>query len=330
MTSIPYPLAAAAPKQLRPLNISRDLFAVADLIELCFASTMDDEGKGYIRQMRRASHDMRFLRWATSVVDTVSLPLTGYVWEEAGRIIGNISLIPFRRKGKRIFLIANVAVHPDHRRQGIARLLTLRAVENARQRHSDAIWLHVRDDNEAASALYRELGFEEKARRTTWLASPDASIEDRRLFGRVGPRRSADWALQRGWLERLYPETLSWYQSLPWDAFRPGVLGGLYRLVSDTAIRHWTLNKSGRLDAVLTWERSQGFADHLWLAFAMQTDPALITDLLMFARRQLSNRRRLALEFPAFVAHDAIRSAGFSPQRTLIWMKATEALQPAA
>jgi hypothetical protein len=87
---------------MRPMSMFRDLSAVADLIELCFADAMDRDGQRYIADMRRASHDNSFLKWASNMTETASLPLTGFVWEENGRIIGNASLIPFRDTGKRI------------------------------------------------------------------------------------------------------------------------------------------------------------------------------------------------------------------------------------
>ena len=117
MSSITVPVNTKEHPHVRPLNVIRDLSVVADLIELCFAPTMDNEGQRYLSDMRRASRDDGFLNWASRVTETTSLPLTGYVWEQNGRIIGNASLIPFRDKGKRVYLIANVAVHPDHRRQ---------------------------------------------------------------------------------------------------------------------------------------------------------------------------------------------------------------------
>jgi ribosomal protein S18 acetylase RimI-like enzyme len=124
---------------------------VADLIELCFDTNMDSEGRSYVRQMRRASRDVSFMRWASAAIETASLPLSGFVWEQDGRIIGNASLVPFRHKGKRIFLIANVATHPDHRRKGIARFLTEQVMRQARQRGAEELWLHVRADNPARS-----------------------------------------------------------------------------------------------------------------------------------------------------------------------------------
>jgi len=95
----------AAPGRMRPLNVLRDLPAVADLIELCFSNTLDPEGRSYIDQMRRNGRDSSFLNWAPRVIESVSLPLSGFVWEDSGRIVGNVSLIPFSKAGRKVFLI---------------------------------------------------------------------------------------------------------------------------------------------------------------------------------------------------------------------------------
>ena len=134
MSSILIPVSTTEKSQVRPMNILRDLPAVADLIEMCFSNTMDDEGQSYLQQMRRASRDDSFLRWASKVVDSASLPMTGFVWEENGKIIGNASLVYNRYKGKKLALIANVATHPDFRRRGIGRTLTERTMTHARQK----------------------------------------------------------------------------------------------------------------------------------------------------------------------------------------------------
>src|SRR5215208_2651731 len=173
MSSITIPVKANEHPNIRPLNVLRDLPAVADLIELCFSSTMDNDGQRYLSDMRRASHDDSFLSWASHMTETASMPLMGYIWEQAGRIVGNASLIPFRDHGKRIYLIANVATHPDFRRRGIGRALTERVTQHARGKNAAAIWLHVRDDNPGAIQLYESLGFQEIARRTNWHAVPD-------------------------------------------------------------------------------------------------------------------------------------------------------------
>src|ERR1044071_4866379 len=187
-------------KHMRPLNVLRDLSAVADLIELCFLPTMDNDGPRYLSDMRRPSRDDSFLHWASRVTETASMPLMGYVWEENGRIIGNASLIPFRDKGKRIYLIANVATHPDYRRRGIGRALTERVMRQARDKKASATWLHVRDDNPGAIKMYQDLGFQEIVRRTTWQATPDPRRSYLNTDIKIASRQTRFWSLQQEWL----------------------------------------------------------------------------------------------------------------------------------
>ena len=80
MAAITTPIPAQTP-QMRPLNILRDLPGVAELVEKCFADTIDPEGRRYLQQMRRAGQDNAFLRWASRTVETASMPLSGYVWD---------------------------------------------------------------------------------------------------------------------------------------------------------------------------------------------------------------------------------------------------------
>ncbi len=167
-------ITQATTSPIRKVNIRQDLLEIADLIELCFAKTLDEDGREYLRQLRWTARDLNYLSWLQGAAERIAPPLYGLVWEENSRIIGNLSLIPLNRAGKLIYLIANVAVHPDYRQQGIGRLLTQEALEHLRQRGIDTAWLQVRDDNPIAYHLYRSLGFVERARRTTWISTPAA------------------------------------------------------------------------------------------------------------------------------------------------------------
>jgi GNAT superfamily N-acetyltransferase len=129
---------------LRPFDVRRDLAAVADLVEQCFADTLDPDGERYLEQMRAASRNPGFIHFAAAASEWSSVPLTGYVWEEDGKVVGNISLIPFALRNQRNYLIANVATHPAYRRRGIAHSLTSQAIEHARRRGAPSAWLHVR------------------------------------------------------------------------------------------------------------------------------------------------------------------------------------------
>ncbi len=307
---------------MRPLNILRDLSTVADLIELCFSPTMDTDGQRYLADMRRASRNDSFTGWASRVTDNASLPMMGYVWEENNRIVGNASLIPFHYEGKRIFLIANVATHPDHRRRGIGRALTERVMKQARDKKASAIWLHVRDDNPGAIKLYEDLGFRELARRTTWTASPDSFLPQPDSDIQIVPRHSHFWLQQQEWLRRLYPKSLNWYQPLNTSALKPGLMNWLYLLFVDLNIAQWAAVRGADLLATLSWMPYGGRLDSIYAATGTGSSPEALTQLLIHARRTLSSRTTLSLDYPAGEMTDAISAAGFKARRTLLWMKA--------
>jgi GNAT superfamily N-acetyltransferase len=323
MTAISTSISADRP-QLRPLNILHDLPGVADLIEKCFADTMDAEGRSYLQQMRRAGQDNVFLRWASNAVESVSMPLSGFVWEENGTIIGNVSLIPYNYKRKKIYLIANVAVHPDLRRKGIGRALTLAAMQRADQRHANATWLHVRDDNPGAIALYRSLGFEELARRTTWQAKPDRNASTDATGISLSKRYGRDWVQQETWLHRLYPDLMDWYQAMPWRSLRPGLGPAFYRFMLDYDVRHWAARIGNGPAAVVSWQSMANHNDRLWVAVPPEGGEQALTTLLRHVRHEMAWRLNLTLDFPTGQYHAAIEAAGFHIHRTLLWMK----LQP--
>jgi ribosomal protein S18 acetylase RimI-like enzyme len=331
MSSITIPARAEVHPHLRPLNILRDLPSVADLIETCFASTMDSDGRRYVQDMRRAGKDNSFIRWANRAAETTSLPLSGYVWEENGKIVGNASLVPFRHKKQRIYLIANIATHPDYRRKGIARALTERAIQHAHEKKVEDIWLHVRHDNPDAIDLYTKLGFVERARRTSWQASTDPHVPILQTDITITSRNPDDWKTQLNWLSRLYPDPLSWHRNWSFSSLRPGLWNWLYLLFVDMNIQQWEAvrknppsTRSGEtMEAVLSWVPF-GRGESLFAATGEGSDPVALTALLLQARRELSRfHPNIALEFPAGEFDSAIQAAGFKSLRTLIWMQAT-------
>lgn len=321
MASISLPTSAQL-KKLRPLNILKDLPAVADLIELCFSETMDNEGKRYVQDMRRASDDNSFIKWANRVADSTSLPLTGYIWEEDNQIVGNISLVPFRHRAKKLYLIANVAVHPNYRRRGIAYALTERALLHARSKKIKDVWLHVRADNPEAILLYSKLGFKERARRVSY-QSIAGHYEIKQQDYQVGKRYNHFWQTQRLWLLRFYPDLLAWYQNWNFSLLRPGLLNWLYLFLTDTAIQQWVVTKGEQLHSTLAFiphERGES----LFLGIGERSAPEAVTAILIQARKDLLHYRpKLKLEFPISNFDSAIQAAGFKQVRTLIWMHAT-------
>lgn len=55
--------------------------------------------------------------------------------------------------------IGTIAIHPDYRRKGIARLLLIKALREAYREGARMVFLEVRINNLAAQDLYRKFGF---------------------------------------------------------------------------------------------------------------------------------------------------------------------------
>lgn len=322
MATITLPTQRNSP-HLRSLNILKDLPAVADLIEQCFSDTMDSDGRQYIKDMRRAGNDNSFTKWADRVAETTSLPLTGYVWEENNQIIGNVSVVPFRNQKKKLYLIANVAVHPNHRRKGIAHALTERALQHIRDKKVNDAWLHVRADNSTAINIYNQLGFREQARRTTWQAIHQTDLIPASDKFTITKRFAHFWQTQRLWLLRLYPDGLAWHQNWNILSLRPGFWNWLYLFLTDTNVRQWAITKDNHLHATLSFS-PYGQAKGLYLATGDRSDKEAVKHLLKFVRHEVTRYHpKLGLDFPVSEFDEVIQEAGFKPTRTLIWMHAT-------
>ncbi len=320
MVSIVRRASTSQLSNLRPFDPGRDLAPAADLIELCFAQTLDQDGQQYLQRMRQAARDPVLLRWTGLSAGWAGVPMEGYVWEEDGRLAGNLSLIPYSLHGRRCYMIANVAVHPDYRRRGIGRALTAKAIEHSRQRAAPQVWLQVREENEAAISLYLSLGFLERARRTTWHSQNDYLRNpppDDLIFG---PRRARHWPAQQAWLSQNYPAELTWHLSLKIDALRPGLWGSLYRGFNDLYVQQWVVQRGTQALALVAWLSSASAANTLWLAAPPDSDELAITHLLLFARQQAPTHRLLALDYPARQSAGAIHQAGFVEHQTLMWM----------
>ncbi|MEA4909184.1 MAG: GNAT family N-acetyltransferase [Chloroflexi bacterium] len=315
-------MIAIQKSHIRPLDARRDLFAIADLIELCFASQMDQDGWEYLKSIRRIAHENSSTRWIISAGERIPYPMNGLVWEEDGKIVGNLTLIPYLKNFRWKYLIANVAVHPDYRRRGIARQLTHQAITQLQDMGAESIWLQVRADYFPAYNLYRSLGFVDRAQRTTWLCEscPPANHPPGETL-KAGHRTRRDWKLQEAWLKDNYPPHIAWYFPLNLASFRPNLWAGLVSLIEGTPLVHWSVHQHGQLYGTATWERTIHYADNLWLAASPQWEDTAVPALLNHARLFIPTHRPLAINYPAGRAVQAFEMCNFRVLNTLIWME---------
>ncbi len=105
----------------------------------------------------------------------ISQPL---VVEYNGRIIGYV--VPWFVVDE--LQIANLAIHEDFRRRGLAKRLIAYLCEIAQQRNCTAAHLEVRHTNTAARQLYESLGFKTTAvRRAYYSPTEDALLMSKNL-----------------------------------------------------------------------------------------------------------------------------------------------------
>ena len=104
-----------------------------------------------------------------SVASELKNPLSCWlVAEEDGKVAGYVGSQTVIDESD----MMNVAVHPNHRRKGIAEALVVELVEALKKRESRCLTLEVRASNEPAKALYEKLGFTQVGLRKNYYRNP--------------------------------------------------------------------------------------------------------------------------------------------------------------
>lgn len=310
---------------LRPVNLRTDLSQLADLIEVCFASTLDSGGRSAIQEMRALSRSGPLL-WLLSRLGQKLPFMQGYVWIEGSRVVGNVSVSPAGYANG--WVIANVAVYPEYRQRGIARQL-MQAALKLIERQGQFATLQVDADNPPARHLYETLGFETQRsfirwRRLSHLRQPDPLPD-------LPPIRP----LARSEADRLYalanrvrPNSqggMGWLQPTRLSDFRPPRLESLRFLLSGQRSEFWIVpGENGSLDAALRVEHRMGnLTDVFDLLVSPERQGSLEAPLVNYALSSLIGRHQpVVTDHPAddFAASDVLRSNYFKPERNLVHM----------
>ena len=205
---------------LRPVSLRTDLRPLADLIELVFADSMDQSGRSALREMRYLSHigyGLNLIPRLNHLALGISL---GYVYLIDGRLIGNVSIYPadYPKDMGAAWILANVVVHPECQRRGIAGRLIEASLDMIRKRKGKQVILQVNYDNLGAQRLYQRHGFiYERAwrlwRRSGFVKAPAPSSHD---FHIARPRRR-EWQSEFTLAQAVRPNSrggLGWLMPL--------------------------------------------------------------------------------------------------------------------
>jgi ribosomal protein S18 acetylase RimI-like enzyme len=313
------------PYKIRKLDIRFDQSAVADLIESSFGEHLDPDGLTYIKRIRQAAKDRKSIQWLQGSNEMLSYPLYGFVCEtDKGEIIGNLSLIPFERNGRWIYLIANVAVAENWRRKGIARKLTTTTLTHLSQQGVQTVWLQVRENNDSAVNLYKSFGFQEFSRRATWVKSTgigdDLGNKTREIT--IEKRKAKHWLQHAQLLHRTYPQDVAWNLSLHIREFAPGIFPSVKSAFLHTELQHFIAKRNNQVIGFATWQSRNLFSDSVWLAMYADHEGEATTPLLENLEKALRNKHRpITINYPANRNNEAFEASGYSLLNTLVWMK---------
>lgn len=310
---------------LRPLDPRRDLAQVADLIELAFAGDLDRSGYSALRELRLIG----YLGGTGSWLSSVSWSMSGYVWVEEGRVVGNVTVQRADRYGRR-WQIANVAVAPEYRRRGIARALMTEALNHIRDHGGTWAILQVRRENVAARRLYEQLGFED----VTAVAELSLAAPPREPFPVTAP-----------WLEELSPEAwmdvfdlaraslppmAQWWQPLTPERFQITAERRLSEWLSRLlqGRRTWRLGwyEGAHLQAAVEIQHGGFGDDHrltIWLHPSRwgQWEGSLIAQAMNRLVRAPARRVTTRVNTAHEALIEALTAVGFRNDRTLVTMR---------
>ncbi|MDX2161064.1 MAG: GNAT family N-acetyltransferase [bacterium] len=327
---------------IRPVNLRTDLAALADLIEIAFAESMDSNGRAAIREMRALSHMGTLTSLVSANNDLLQGMGMGYVWIADGKLVGNVSIYPAslppggaRWYGGAVWLIANVATHPAYRGRGIARRLmetSLNAIRKRARGGRVTVLLQVDAANQVARGLYESLGFTSERLWNHWRRSSLSRIAsapaDPAIY--ITQRRRGEWQAEYRLAQRARPPErggVGWLRPTFPGLFRPS----LAKTVNDffnlrSTERLVIRSENGEMRAAL-WVESALAASSLNLT--LMVDPAYTglydQALIAYAARRFGARSSLSIEHPADepMTNTLLTRYHFQIQRTFVNMRWT-------
>lgn len=310
---------------LRPVDMGRDLPQIVELLRLVFGDSIDgdernlfgDSGSGQVNELLYRFHPI------------AARLSNGFVWQVDGRIVGNATLLTTKAWDR--YLVANVAVHPSFRRQGIARNLMQAITSAVKSRGGRVILLQVVKDNFSAINLYHELGYESIGNMATWLASASRVKEIEPIRQDQNDVKITLLANSR-WREAYAVDTahvnadLNWPEPLQGDAYRRTLWQRAADFMNGRQVESWsTADDQGRLTGLASIYGEWGRSHYLTLRVHPDWAGRLERPLLAKVIRRLHYlpRRNVRVDHPEAdeITGKLLQESHFTIQRTLTHMR---------
>jgi GNAT superfamily N-acetyltransferase len=322
MNSLP---PASGPRRAR---FPQDVPQITELVELCFHDVMDYSSRRMLRDVRWIAR-MGDAAWGIARLTGSVNPsewLANSVWEEQGRVVGNVTLTR-RAPEESAWLVSNVSVHPDYRGRSIARALVSHALGDIRRRGGRKAYLQVNEANESAVRIYRELGFKEIGRRIAWFCAsaenPNPPDEKSGAPGvQIAVRAASEWREEFTFWKEVSPHGVSWNVPLTADSFRPSLWKRIEQALDGETERHFLARREGRMEAALSASRRLSGWDGV-LVQRPDTGGAVEKGLLAAAWKIFPADQNVLLETTPQAGAASLTELGFRKRRTFIWMRYT-------
>jgi ribosomal protein S18 acetylase RimI-like enzyme len=293
---------------------------------------MDEAGRAAIREMRAVSQ-YGPLMWIFSSLDRLAGGLEdGFVWLEDGRLVGNVSVSPanYPRSLGVGHVIANVAVHPEFRRRGLAYTMMEASLDLIDKKGGKFAVLTVDEANDTARRLYSRLGFREERTfirwHRHWHLRPPQRLAEMPFMTLLQPN---EWRAEYELAQLTHPNSwggLGWLRPLHPNLFRPSWWRNLGGSLLGRSEEHWIIRREngrgliGSLRATIAF----GSPDRLELLVHPFHQGKLEEPLLNSALRRLGERNRsITMEHPADdqITTDILTRYGFERRHTVVHMR---------
>jgi ribosomal protein S18 acetylase RimI-like enzyme len=310
---------------LRPIDPGKDLPQLVELLRLAFGKEMEAEGKPVFR----SAMDSQTPAFLWRLDPALSRLAPGFVWEADDVIVGNVTLLPTHTHSR--YLVANVAVHPDYRRQGIARLLMGAVREYVLRRGGREILLQVVRTNKLAIDLYGHMGYRTLGSMTTWRASVSRvrGLPEQKSDGHYGI--DVQLLERKRWREayrldcKALAPGMNWPDPILADAYKVGLRRRIKDFLNGRYQQTWMTLDGKQLVGLAKvhggWGRPHELSLRVHPLWQGQLERPLLNKLI--SRLQSMPRRNVLLVHNADdeLVNQLLPNANFSRVRTLTHMR---------
>ncbi len=306
-------------KSIRPLNLSTDLKEIANLLFVCFSDSMDEDGKRYIEYLRRFSQSLLFTKMAERNPEKYSLPGEGFVYEDKGKLVGNITLSPMKCQDEMIYLISNVAVLSEYRGKGIAKTLTRTALQYIESKGVKQVWLQVKQENQTAIDLYTQFQFQSFMTRTTWIRKNTNLFlhQPGKIFLRK--RKKDEWEIQQKLLGRIYPAELTTAYGFEIASIQPRLRNVINDVLRSRITTHWVCEIDQQIGFVSYDLFPEQSYVNLWVAVSETMEEQFLEVLIPTVHYRIGKEVRV--NYPENECSTCFREIGMQELNTLLWKR---------